>query len=90
MKVEFRYPRAIDGIHYSKGVHELSNSLVDHWFFKGLVDSKDVIVKEIKACDSVGSCRDEDIQELDTIDMIEETEEVKETPKGKQKRASKK
>lgn len=44
MKVEFKYPRCIDGKDYPKGMHELHDELVDHWFFKGLVKAKDVTV----------------------------------------------
>lgn len=45
MKAHFKYPRTVDGKHYAKGEHTLPDAMADHWFLKGLIESKDVTVQ---------------------------------------------
>jgi hypothetical protein len=42
MKVHFKFPRSIDGTHYTPGVHELPDALSDHPFVKGLAAVNDL------------------------------------------------
>lgn len=37
MKVKFKAPREIDGVHYTKGTHEVPDKLKGHWFFKAML-----------------------------------------------------
>lgn len=46
MKVQFKYARMIDGKLFAQGTHDIENKLLDHWFFKGLVREKHVLLLE--------------------------------------------
>lgn len=44
MKVNFKVPRAIDGVTYSKGVHEVPDSLRSHWYFLALLGNSEAML----------------------------------------------
>lgn len=46
MKVLFKQPRSIDGVDYSKGEHQVPDSLESHWFFKACLVNGSVSVLE--------------------------------------------
>lgn len=44
MKVQFKYPRCINGQDYQKGIHELPDSVGSDWFFLACVNNGDVVI----------------------------------------------
>lgn len=46
MKVEFKEPRQIDGVHFKKGVHEIDDKFHGHWYLKACVINGVALIKE--------------------------------------------
>lgn len=46
MKIQFKMPRSLDGVNYSKGIHEVPDSLSKHWYFLALVQNGDAVILE--------------------------------------------
>lgn len=44
MKIEFKYPRIINGMFYAPGIHEVPESLMNHWYLKALIDCREVLL----------------------------------------------
>ena len=62
MIVEFKQPRQIDGVTYTKGTHTVDDKLFAHWFFKACVINGVAFVKEAPVKVSVAT--QEEAQEL--------------------------
>lgn len=46
MKVQFKMPRSLDGVNYSKGVHEVPDSLASHWYFLAMIQNGVAVILE--------------------------------------------
>lgn len=49
MRVQFKFPRSIDGTEFTKGIHSIPDEKEGHWFLQGLIKCGDAVIVEAPA-----------------------------------------
>lgn len=90
MKVKFLKPRSIDGVDYSKGIHEVPDKAAKDWFFLACLNNGDLLAvedakKEVKAVEKQEPKKEEPKDYREHMSTWESKEDKKAQANGEEK-----